>query len=205
MASGGLDQHQPNTVHQATRRMQLNQVIVSYMKQRLSSRGYDWTSSPSFPTDMSNNDQRVVSALVSLSNNMMTEYGESICEMTEQAASRDIIDYEGFVTIASEVFSSGIQWSHIVTLLVFSSELAFVQGVREGDTSYISSVSEWLNRYISGNEVSEWIDTHGGWDGVVYYGTAQVDDAAAAAGSRSLLGMVATTINTIFGFFTKGF
>jgi hypothetical protein len=201
MATGGLDVHQPLD-QQSAKRMQLNQVITNYMKQRLSSKGYDWTTGPS---ELSGNDQRVVSSLITLSNNMMTEFGESICSMTEQA--KDIVDYEGFVTIASEVLSSGIQWSHIVTLLVFSTEMAFVQGVRGDDTSYIQSVSEWLTRYFSGNDVSAWIESHGGWDGVVYYGSAvnPEEPPAGAAGSRNLLGIVATSINTIFGFFSRGF
>jgi len=185
--------------NQVSRRLYLNHVIVSYFKQRLASKGYDWSSEE--VVELPDNDVKVVDALISLSNKMVSEFGPSITAMTEQAVAQEIVTYDGFVTIASEVFHIGIQWSHIVTLMVFASELAFIRGVRQGDVSYINFVSEWLTRYLSGNEaINSWLESHGGWHGVVYYDNPNAE-AEPPSRSPPLVAMVASTITTLFGYF----
>ena len=219
-ADQGMDQsdnnHDIEGSNSTSPRMQLNQVIVKYMREQLRSKGYDWTEAPSFPSQLDCNEERIVSALICLSENMMNEYGESIRRMTEDTPAQDIIDYDSFVTVAAEVLSSGIQWSHIVTLLAFAAELAFIRGGREGNAAYVSSVTEWVTRYFtSSDSLNLWIESHGGWNAVVSYGSQDTEEEEAedddeeppASGSRNsnLLAMIGSSVSTIFGFFSTRF
>jgi len=137
----------------------------------LRKKGYEWTDAPHFSSDVSTSDSRILSALVSLSNNLKMTFGRNIQEMTERAQARNISDYTAFKTIAEEVMSNGIQWSHVVTLLVFSSELAFLEGVRDHDVDFISRITEWVTRYFcQSDSLKSWIEHQsGGWDGISHY------------------------------------
>ena len=73
--------------------------------------------------------------------------------------------------IADEVFTEGIQWPHIVTLLLFGSELAFALGVASvSNDSFVNHVNDWLIKYFSSNQcVKDWILSHDHWNGLVTY------------------------------------
>lgn len=76
---------------------------------------------------------------------MMSDYGDAIRDMVDRAVShrsshRPIIDsssslnsdppldnYNSFKLMADSMISDGIQWSHILTLMVFVTELAYEQ------------------------------------------------------------------------------
>lgn len=171
----------------AVRRVELNHIIVEYMKLRLRSRGYEWTDAPHFASDVTREDQRILSALIDLSGSLKETCGQEIQEMTERAEGQHISDYTSFKTIADEVFKSGFKWSHFVTLLLFCSELSFVRGVRDRDVDFISSITEWVTRYsCQSQQLKQWVESHGGWDGIIPYAAKH---AAGSTTGRIIKGM----------------
>lgn len=71
--------------------------------------------------------------------------------------------YTTFVEIASEVFVDGINWGRIVALFAFGGKLAVYCNQHDME-DLVASVTEWIARYVGG--LSEWIESHGGWDGL---------------------------------------
>lgn len=157
-----------------SRSTELNHVMVEYMKVRLRSQGYEWTDAPHFANDISCSDAIILDSLLKLSRSLDVDYGSSIAEMVQKAQGKNISDYTAFKTIAEEVFSNEVQWSHFVTLLVFSSSLAFANGVRDRDVDFISSITEWVTRYfIQSEAVKQFLDSRGGWTSLINYADAQ--------------------------------
>lgn len=83
--------------------------------------------------------------------------------------------YTTFVEIASEVFVDGINWGRIVALFAFGGKLA-VYCDQHHMEDLVSSVTEWVGRYVGG--LSEWIENHGGWDGLEKQFSDRGQDAA---------------------------
>lgn len=72
-----------------------------------------------------------------------------------------------FMTVAAELFSEGVKWSHIIALFVFSGELAVAYGERTW-TDLLDPLSDWVTTYIDIHLLS-WIREHGDWMGLVDY------------------------------------
>lgn len=72
--------------------------------------------------------------------------------------------YQTFFEIASEVFADGINWGRIVALFAFGGKLA-VYCDQHQMKELVASITEWVSRYV-GAGLSEWIENHGGWDGL---------------------------------------
>ncbi|KAJ7365868.1 hypothetical protein OS493_002590 [Desmophyllum pertusum] len=71
--------------------------------------------------------------------------------------------YQTFFEIASEVFADGINWGRIVALFAFGGKLA-VYCDQHHMKELVALVTDWVGRYVGG--LCEWIENHGGWDGL---------------------------------------
>lgn len=145
-------------------------IVYEFISSRLKEKGFnDWTPSSEIKhnTILSQAQRdRVQASLRRLADELISLSGDQIREMSERFATSipfSTIDYQAFEGAASELFADGIRWSHILTLLVFASELAFSQGVAGGTPSFINNVAAWCTQYISTPTLLSWIDDHGGW------------------------------------------
>jgi len=191
----------------------LSNIMTVFMKDRLKNRGFEWNVNSNQPSSYINT---LNTTLQSLASSLETQFGTAIQNMTDRLPSGipdqegDVIDgdapviegvdYTTFKTIADELFSSGIQWSHIVTLLVFASELAFTRGAQKGDTDFVATVTDWLIRYFSSSTaLKSWIESHGGWDGVIDYGNDGSDRGSSlisSAGQKvSIFGVLTAALS----------
>lgn len=145
-------------------------IVYEFISSRLKEKGFNGWNPPS---DVTNNSSlnliqrnRVQASLSRLTEELISLSGDQIKEMSDRLASAipfSTIDYQGFEATAAELFADGIRWSHILTLLVFASELAYSQGVTGGTPSFINNVAEWCSQYISSPALLSWINDHGGW------------------------------------------
>lgn len=145
-------------------------IVYEFISSRLREKGFnDWTPSSEIRhnTVLSQAQRdRVQASLRVLADELISLSGDQIRDMSERFATSipfSTIDYQAFEGAAAELFADGIRWSHILTLLVFASELAFSQGVTGGTMSFINNVAEWCTQYISSPALLSWIDDHGGW------------------------------------------
>lgn len=142
--------------------------------------------------------EKIQSSLESLTNELLSVQGTSIKELTStmngSLPPTSFIDYSSFEKVSRQLFQSDIRWSHILTLLVFASELANerttasngsngteskesdavdgqVPDVVDGSKSvdFITHISDWLIRYLSTPTIVNWINDHDGWMGIVKY------------------------------------
>lgn len=146
-------------------------IVYEFISLRLKEKGYHgW----SVPSDIRSNPvlsqierDRVQGSLTKLTQELfeIAELGEQIKEMSSGflAANPFDISYKCFESAVSELFAEGIRWSHILTLLVFASEIAHSRGVTQGVAGFINNVADWCTQYISSPALLSWINDHGGW------------------------------------------
>lgn len=70
-----------------------------------------------------------------------------------------------FDSIASEMFSEGVTWSHILTILAFAVECAYRMGVARGETDFVDECRLWVVRFLTTwqqPDIVGWIIEHGG-------------------------------------------
>lgn len=177
-------------------------IIIEFMKIKLEQRGeYDWFDCKPHSKEKNNkkkneqikeyiNDigfhefEEILSTLDRISNALIEFIREDrsqsdlFTNMTDQLI--DNFKYKNFETLADEVFSEGITWSHIVTVIVFSLECATkilekdiyfferdfgkddveVLHRRRGETIY--QLIDWLVKYFQ-YKIEDWISKEGGW------------------------------------------
>lgn len=199
--------NQSDLVSENQWRNEVSQIITNFMKQRLSKRGYQW-SAPSSVSATSGDHLLLSQAMNLIADTMLNENEVTIRDMSARAVRQNILDYGSFKVIADEMFTEGFQWSHIVMLLLFGSELAFELGVasdaRQNNESFVNQVNEWLIRYFSSStSLKEWILSHGRWNGLVAY--AGLSDRRISSSVMLLaIGSVATvTLATVIHYFIK--
>ena len=185
---------------------EVTQIVGDFMRKRLSKRGYLWPEAPASPASTAglSQRQRIGQALNLIADAMLSDNENKIRDILARAVTLSILDYESFRVIADEMFTEGIQWSHIVMLLLFGSELAFELGTADGRSNDASDVSNWLVRYFSSSaSLKDWVHSHGHWNGLIEY--AGLSDRSI---SKSMLllavGSVATVaLATVIHFFVK--
>jgi hypothetical protein len=163
------------------------------MKVRLRLKGYEWTDAPHFAHDITQLDNLILEALLKLSRDLDGDYGSLINTMVQEAQAKDVKDYPTFRCIADEVFSDGVRWSHVVTILVFASSLAFANGVHDRDVDFISLITEWVNRYFSQSEVIvHFLENQGGWSSITNHvdPQAEVNDWSNNIGVKILVAVM---------------
>jgi len=199
--------NQSDLVSENQWRSEVTQIISNFMKQRLGKRGYQW-SAPSSPPATGSDHLLLIQAMNLIADTMLSENETTIRDMSARAVRQNILDYGSFKVIADEMFTEGFQWSHIVMLLLFGSELAFELGVagdaRQNNESFVNQVNEWLIRYFSSSgSLKEWILSHGRWNGLVAY--AGLTNRRMSGNLMLLaIGSVATvTLATVIHYFVK--
>jgi hypothetical protein len=159
-------------------RSEVTQIITSFMRERLSKRGYQWSVPPlSDVTSAIGSDHLLLNQAMNLiADTMLKENETTIRDMSRRAVTQNILDYASFKVIADEMFTEGVQWSHIVMLMLFGSELAYVLGVvndnrqNNESNSFVNQVNEWLIQYFSSSRsLRDWILIHGRWNGLIAY------------------------------------
>ena len=180
----------------------ISSLVADFMSNRLKSHGYEWTA-PIAKSASSIVTPTLSQALQDLSETFMTQFGHRIQAMTESipsggdvvdgtldvssSSSDDLIDYPVFKVVADELFSLGYEWSHILTLLVFASEIAYTRGVAKGHPEFVTCVHEYLVRYFTGSpSLRSWIQAQNGWNGFMDYALQQSNsnEGSNAAGSK---------------------
>ena len=165
-----------------TRSPSVEMIVYEFISSRLKEKGFNgWSPS----TDIRSNTvlsqvegDRVQASLRRLTEELVSLSGDQIKEMSDRLATAvpfSTIDYTSFEATAAELFADGIRWSHILTLLVFASELAYSHGVTGGSPDFITNVADWCSQYISSPPLLSWINDHGGWVSVSF-------DSASVAG-----------------------
>lgn len=131
----------------------MSRVVSDFMTQRLRGKGFEWsTSDQRTPSSTAGVSDSLSQTLQHQAEDMMSDYGPQIRSMVDQAVSHTttpsgfnaVVDssvvssscrgldppldnYNSFRLMADSMISDGIQWSHILTLMVFVSELAYEQ------------------------------------------------------------------------------
>ena len=169
----------------------LTQVIVgNFLKDFLSEHGYQWNPPVYSPTGISPSNDRssfvpnvterkIIDALLLTAKKLSATFNQSLNQTTRETGAQSNLAYDHYVTIADELFCQGIEWSHIVTLFIFSAKLAVTLvtngGLRSSngllnESQTFNMLYSWLVKYISSNgSVSLWIRSHGSWMGFIEY------------------------------------
>ena len=155
-------------------------IVYNYFKAQLHQKDLRWIPrkyNETWNDIVDERIKRVVNALNSLSDELRST-GASFREMrskTERVISAmerqngSVLDqsgYNAFACIAEHLFGEGIRWNHVLTLFVFSLELAYDFYLTREDVTVIDSVADWLVNYIS-SRLTEWIRNNRGWDGSI--------------------------------------
>ncbi|RWS11225.1 apoptosis regulator Bcl-2-like protein [Dinothrombium tinctorium] len=180
-------------------------IVRDYFHEQLKRKGYLWSTNRVVTVNCAangspnnrnvnlrlnaNKRSKICESLCSLSNDLLSSFGPNIVEMCERLSlpspsSSDStinwssIGYQSFKGVANELFCEGIKWGHILTLFVFSSELAFHSGVSKGHPSVVDDIALWLCLYLNDN-ILQWISDHGGWETFILYanGADEIDSA----------------------------
>jgi len=141
--------------------------------------------------------KRIRDAMNSLAAELMQLQGDRMVEMAENMDADQLTTAAqraraAFDAIASEMFSEGATWAHILTILAFAVECAYRMGVARGEQDFVDECRLWVVRFLTTwqqPDIVAWIIEHGGLEGVVAF-TQQRDNAAPAAdkwGSRFLM------------------
>lgn len=124
--------------------------MKQYLSSRLVDHGFcDWSGSSSSSNGHSEGSQngeevlssesleQIQSALKSLTRELLTIQGSCIKELTStmngSLPPTSFLDYSSFEKVTKTLFARDIRWSHILTLLVFASELANERATTDGN------------------------------------------------------------------------
>ncbi|RWS03558.1 apoptosis regulator Bcl-2-like protein [Dinothrombium tinctorium] len=185
-------------------------LVRDYFLEQLNRKGYLWCSHRAFTLDFAANEspnnlrvnenkrREMCASICSLSNDFLSCFGPKIVKMCERLSlpspsssnsTIDSIGYQLFKNVADELFREGINWDHILTLFVFSSELAFHNAASKGHPSMVDDIMGWLCRYLNEN-ILQWIADQGGWETFILYanGIDEVDSAFFRSRRNSCMG-----------------
>ncbi|XP_015791816.1 uncharacterized protein LOC107368503 [Tetranychus urticae] len=154
-------------------------IVYNYFRQQFVIKDVQWTPPHNRSTQTEErNITRFVDALNQLTSNFRSSEGFSqlhekletvIPSLDHYAADRfDEAGYVVFSGIAEHLCAEGIRWSHILTLFVFTFELANEYLQIKDDLTIVESIANWLILYVS-ERLLEWINNHGGSNGLVEY------------------------------------
>lgn len=199
--------NQSNIVSENQWREEVTQVISNFMKQRLNKKGYLWSAPSSSPASQAC-DPLLSQALNLIADTMLNENGPTIRDMSARAVQHHSLDYGSFKVIADEMFTEGYQWSHVVMLMLFGSELAFELGVsgefHQNNESFVNQVNEWLIRYFtSSSSLKQWIASHGKWNGLIEYAGLSVRRISSSMLLLAIGSIATVTLATVIHYFVK--
>ncbi|XP_005995522.1 bcl-2 homologous antagonist/killer [Latimeria chalumnae] len=70
--------------------------------------------------------------------------------------------YSYFQKIAEGLFDSGINWGRVIALLGFGYRMA-LHVYRQGFTGFLTSIAQFVSRFLLQNRIAQWIAQQGGW------------------------------------------
>ncbi|XP_069489626.1 bcl-2 homologous antagonist/killer [Ambystoma mexicanum] len=71
--------------------------------------------------------------------------------------------YKYFTKIASSLFEDGINWGRVIALLGFGYRMALHVYHHHGIRGFLTSIAEYIARFVLQNKIAEWIMNQGGW------------------------------------------
>lgn len=161
-------------------RYDVEKIVFTYFKEQLHLKGVHWHHHRlELSTSTNARIKEFVNVLNELSSDLRTAnvgYNEirgktaSVIEVLNRQDQSDLSEsgYLIYSCIAEGLFSQGIKWNHILTLFVFTLELAYDYSQSCQNLNRITTVFEWLVNYIYERLLS-WINNHKGWDGLIDY------------------------------------
>ncbi|XP_053213367.1 apoptosis regulator BAX-like [Panonychus citri] len=103
--------------------------------------------------------------------NELRDKVETVVNNLDSTLEPDRLDEGGyiiFIGIADHLFTEGIKWSSILTLFVFTFELALEFYHIKNDQVIVESIAGWLINYVSAR-LLDWMNNHGGFNGLIEY------------------------------------
>lgn len=73
----------------------------------------------------------------------------------------DSVTYDAFMSVAAEIFSTGVTWGKVVSLYAVAGALA-VDCVRSGHPNLIHTIVEGMGDFVR-NNLTHWLKKRGGW------------------------------------------
>lgn len=167
-ANGG-----PHVLHPVNR--EVEQVVHDFLSTQLELKGHRWSPRSNVPTASgaatttgldAPSRKRIKDALSHLTAELLAQAAPrltSLIEDLEVPSPPSDLGYNSFKSIAVAILADGYGWNHVLTLMVFSSELAYQAGVTKGHPELVDNVSDWLTTYISQPDFLSWINSHDRW------------------------------------------
>lgn len=138
-------------------------LVVDYINYRLTKQGITWTNCPPLlnqPTD-------VHMTLRKMGDEFEERYAVQFSDLGSQLNMSQYNAYPTFNTAVGELFHDGVNWGRIVALFAFSGTLA-KKFCQQHMMDLVTSLIDWTSQYLD-NQLENWIETHGGWDGFVEF------------------------------------
>lgn len=160
-----------------TNKTELNLIISEYLRAELMSKGHNWELRDKNldQTELILSDSRrknVVHCLCILSHLMKKTFKVQLKQMCLKLESEidDLtnLDYELFESLANELFSERIRWSHLISLLVFATELILITINENPSRDFIDNIHFYLCTYLN-NHLLQWINDNQAWQGLISY------------------------------------
>ncbi|XP_013781657.1 apoptosis regulator Bcl-2-like [Limulus polyphemus] len=142
-------------------------LAADYLKFHLSRKGLECSLCPDSDRLTMRIGEKVRMKIRSLGEDMDKQFCEQFAEIRSKLDITQSSLQTAFFGVINELFSEGIKWSNIITLFVFSGEMA-VNCIEKGWHHHVNNIAWWLTTYICDNLLG-WVDDHGGWDGLVEY------------------------------------
>lgn len=167
------------------------QIIVgNFLRDFLNEQGYQWNPPLYSATGVSSandrssltpsvNERKIIDSLLFTARKLSSSFNQSLNATTRNAAATSNLAYDYYTAIADELFAQSIEWSHILTLFVFTAKLAVTLvengGLRSSSglltqSQTFNMLYNWLVTYISSRvSIASWIRSHNSWNGFVDY------------------------------------
>ncbi|OWF51020.1 apoptosis regulator R1-like isoform X1 [Mizuhopecten yessoensis] len=138
-------------------------LVVDYINYRLTKQGITWANCPpllSQPTE-------IHTTLRKMGDEFEERYAVQFSDLGSQLNMSQYNAYPTFNTAVGELFHDGVNWGRIVALFAFSGTLA-KKFCQQQMMDLVSSLIDWTSQYLD-NQLENWIESHGGWDGFVEF------------------------------------
>ena len=99
--------------------------------------------------------------LCELTARVENDHGELFESMFAELALTETTAYSKFTDMTEKLFSGGVRWSRIVTLLAFGSFVCW-KCKEKGEEGLVQSFEAWLKKFFRAR-LLDWIASSGGW------------------------------------------
>jgi len=143
-------------------------LACDYINYRLRKAGFSWPDCPALPAEPS----RYCLVMRTLGDEFERRYAEVFHDMSTTLQITPNTASSTFLSVCGELFRGNgdqieIKWGRIVALYAFAGALA-VQCVDKEMPQQVSNIAEWVTFYTQ-THLSDWIASHGGWNGFVQF------------------------------------